>query len=142
MQTYATIDDFLSAFGTDETVRLTASFDAPTEIDVQVLQGALDRATIRVDASVSARYQAGIKVVPRLLMVLTCDLARYDLSTTAGRVLTEDADARNKAADKMLMMVADGRVKLGLDTEDKPVEWKGVQRTTRDTTLRDALEDY
>lgn len=142
MQTYATTTDFISAFGTEETVRLTASFDAPTEVDEQALQGALDRATIRVDASVSARYPAGFKTVPRLLIVVTCDLARYDLSTSGSRVLSEDSDRRAQAADKLLTMVADGRIKLGLDTEDKPVEWNGVQRLPRDTTLRDALEDY
>lgn len=143
MQTYATPSDFIATFGADETVRLTATFEAPTVIDDQVLQGALERASVRVDACTSARYPAGFHVVPRLLIVLTCDLARYDLSTTAGRVLSDDVASRKEEADKLLRMVADGRVKLGLDTQDRPVDWtNGVQRLPTDTTLRDALGDY
>ncbi|WP_180984144.1 DUF1320 domain-containing protein [Castellaniella caeni] len=143
MQAYATSDDFVAAFGQDEAVRLTATYDAPDQVDVTTLAGALDRATIRVDAITSFRYPAGFKIVPRLLTGITCDLARYELATSGGRVLTEEVDKRREEADKLLRMLADGRVKLGLDIDDQQVDWgHGVQQLPADTTLRDALEDY
>lgn len=143
MQPYATPADFIAAFGQDEAVRLTATYDAPDVVDTMTLTSALDRATIRVDAGISFRYPAGFTTVPRLLTGITCDQARYELATSGNRVLTDEIDKRREEADKLLRMLADGRVKLGVDTEDKPVNWtNGVQRLSSDTTLRDALEDY
>lgn len=143
MQPYATPDDFTAAFGQDEAVRLTATYDAPDVVDTATLTHALDRATIRVDAVVSFRYPAGFKTTPRLLTGIVCDLARYELATSGGRVLTDDVETRREEADKLLRMLADGRVKLGLDADDRQVDWgNGVQQLPADTTLRDALEDY
>lgn len=143
MQTYATRQDMIDTFGQDEVIRLSASYDEPGTIDDAVLTRALERASVDIDAYVSSRYPRPFPEIPRVLIGICCDLARYRLCGTGGRIESDEVRDRHRDAVKLLGMVADGRVKLGQDVTDKPVDWgQGVQRIPGDPTLSEALKGY
>lgn len=143
MPTYATRQNMIDTFGEDEVIRLCSTYDTPDTIDDATLNRALERASVDIDAYLSARYPRPFPEIPRLLIGICCDLARYRLCGTAGRVESDEVRDRHRDAIKLLGMVADGRVKLGQDVTDQPVDWgSGVQRVTGNTVLADALKDY
>lgn len=143
MTSYATREDMIAVFGEDALIGLTGTYDAPDVISEPRLASAIDRASLIIDGVISARYPAGLDRMPRLLSTLCCDLARYDLCGTGGRLMTDEVRDRKTDAYKLLGMIADGRVKLGLDAAGETVDWgEGVQRVPGDTTLSDALRDY
>lgn len=143
MKTYATRQDMIDSFGEDEVVRLTDTRDEPGVIDDATLLRALERTSVDIDGYISTRYPRPFPETPRLLIGVCCDMARYRLCGTGGRLVTEEVRDRHKDAIKLLGMVASGQVKLGLDVVDQPVDWGGgVQRTQGSTVLADALKDY
>lgn len=143
MMNYATKQDMIDAFGEDEVVRLTDAYVAPGVIDEATLTRALDRASDRINGFVSARYPQSFENIPKLLIGICCDLVRYDLSGTGNRIMSDEVRDRKSDAYKLLGMIADGRVKMGLDVAEQPVDWgPGVQRIAGDSSLSNALEDY
>lgn len=143
MNTYATRQDMIDTFGEDEVARLTDTHAEPGVIDDATLLRSLERSSADIDGYVSTRYPRPFLEIPRLLIGICCDMARYRLCGTGGRLVTDEVRDRHKDAIKLLGMVASGQVKLGQDVADQPVDWGGgVQRTPGSTVLADALKDY
>lgn len=143
MQTYATRQDMIDAFGEAEVIRLTASYEEPDVVDDGALDRALERASVEIDAYISARYPRPFTRIPRLLIGLACDMARYRLTGTGGRLVSDEVRDRHRDAIKLLGMVADGRVKIGQDVENKPVDWgQGVQRLPGRSGFSDVMEGF
>ena len=81
--TYASIADYVTRFGVDETVRLTDERRAGV-IDRARLMAALINASAICDLHLAKRYSVPLAPVPPLLTGWTCDLARRRLhSVTA-----------------------------------------------------------
>lgn len=140
---YATTQDMIDSFGEEELIRLTDMPAAPGVIDMAALGRALDRASAEIDGYVASRYPQPFSPVPRILIGVACDLARYRLMGVGGRLVSDEGRDRHKDAIKLLGMIADGKVKLGADATGEVTEFRdGVQFVARSSVLADALRDF
>ncbi|RQZ74802.1 MULTISPECIES: gp436 family protein [Burkholderia] len=117
---YATQDDMVRKFGSREVIALTDR-DRVGEIGVDVLAGALDGASGEIDTYLAARYRLPLSSVPRYLVDLCCDMARYHLVSADARD-TDEIRSRYNAAVKFLGYAADGKVTLGVDQAGATVQ--------------------
>lgn len=136
--TYATPLNLIDQFGAEELAQradlgeprlvastmLTAaaaggSLAGYTEDERAATAAALSRIEARlVDASsvingyLSARYQVPLLSVPRLVVMIACDLARYALYDD---MAPEMVESRYKLAIKQLEAISAGKISLGID---------------------------
>lgn len=109
---YAAQTDMVSRFGNDEVVALTDRSMAGV-IDATVLGDALDAAAAQIDTYLSGRYALPLQIVPKYLVTVCCDIARYQLCVGGTRG-TEEIETRNKDAIRFLELAASGKVTLGV----------------------------
>lgn len=109
---YAVQADMVSRFGNDEVVALTDR-DQAGVIDATVLSNALDAAAAQIDTYLSGRYALPLQIVPRYLVTVCCDIARYQLCVGSTRG-TEEIETRYKDAVRFLELAASGKVTLGV----------------------------
>ncbi len=122
--TYATQDDMIERFGLQEMIQLTDRDRAGT-IDVAVLDRALRDADAKIDGFVTGRYSVPLTPVPRLIVGVACDIARYALYDD---IATDGVKKRHDDAVKLLESIAAGRVNLGIDAlGNKPAAASGAQ---------------
>ena len=108
---YCTAQDMLERFGAREMA--DASDRAQTgEADVSVISVACEDASAEVDGRISRRYSVPLTSAPKLIRLLTCDIARYRLFATRPH---EEARKRYEAAIAMLEEIASGALSLGAD---------------------------
>lgn len=110
--TYAAQSDMVARFGNDEVVALTDR-DQAGVIDTTVLGDALDTAAAQIDTYLSSRYTLPLQVVPRFLVTVCCDIARYELCVGKTRG-SEEIETRYKDAVRFLELAASGKVTLGV----------------------------
>jgi phage gp36-like protein len=110
---YAIAQDFIDAFGLDETVMLT-NLDNPvaTTTNLVPLNKALEDATALIDAYVGGRYVLPLSVVSTVVHRYCLDIARYMLDRIRSR---EDVRVRYEDALKFFESVVKGHVSLGAD---------------------------
>jgi phage gp36-like protein len=113
---YATVTDFLAAFGEQEVIVLTdreerLDRDNSGTVDSTVALGALERASSEADTYIAARYALPLQSVPQALAAVVCDIARYRLSGGETTETTPIAD-RYKVAITWLKDIAAGRAVL------------------------------
>jgi len=110
--TYATASDMLRQFGQDEVLALTDPENTGA-IDQGVLEGALIDASAEIDGYLAGRYKSlPLNPVPRNLVRLCCNMARYHLTGT-NRLETEKIKDRYDAAIRYLEFVAAGKATIG-----------------------------
>jgi phage gp36-like protein len=110
---YASQPDMIARFGQGEVIALTDRSNMGV-IDATVLAGALAEADAEIDPYLQPRYQLPLITVPKVLVGIACDIARYRLC--GGPVtVTEDIRTRYNDAAKFLGAVATGKIALGLD---------------------------
>jgi phage gp36-like protein len=110
---YATIDDFVMAFGDEETIALS-NLDEPNSpvMNAVVIQRRLDDATAEIDTYLQAAgYSLPLAAVPVVLRNRCCDIARYYLDRIRMR---EDVQQRYKEAIAYLKDLVKGNADLGL----------------------------
>jgi phage gp36-like protein len=110
---YATLDDFVTAFGDEEAIALS-NLDEPNSMvmNQDVIQRRLDDATAEIDSYLQAAgYALPLEAVPVVLRNRCCDIARYYLDRIRMR---EDVQQRYKEAISYLKDVVAGRALLGL----------------------------
>jgi len=108
---YADASDMIRQFGEDEVLALTDP-NHSGQIDADVLTGSLTDASAEIDSYLAGRYKLPLVPVPRNLVRLCCNLARYHLTGT-GRLQTDIIKERYDAGVRYLEHVAAGRVTLG-----------------------------
>lgn len=108
---YATRDDMVRQFGETECIALSDR-DFTGEINDDVLNGGLERATATIDSYLAGRYPVPWTDTPGILTGKCCDIARYEL-TGAETQNTEEIRQRYEDAIRYLERVADGRITLG-----------------------------
>ncbi|MBI2313581.1 MAG: DUF1320 domain-containing protein [Betaproteobacteria bacterium] len=109
--TYATQQDLVDRFGSQEILELTDRASAGS-IDATVVARALADADAEIDGYLIGRYALPLASTPRVLTLVACDLARYrlyeDRATDAVRQRYEDQV-------RFLRALADGKIALGPD---------------------------
>ncbi|WP_047257999.1 gp436 family protein [Chromobacterium subtsugae] len=117
---YAAQADMVARFGDLEIIQLTDRARTG-QIDAGVLQGALDDASCEIDSYLADRYLLPMPQVPRILVGLCCDIARYRLSG-AETIETNVVRDRYRDAVAYLQRVALGKVTLGVTPAGNPVQ--------------------
>jgi phage gp36-like protein len=137
--TYATQQDMVDRFGSDELIQLTDRTNIGA-IDSTVVSRALGDADAEINGYLAAQYSLPLDTTPAVLVRLACDIARYQLS--ADRV-TEAVRDRYKDAVAMLRSLARGEAQLGVATGQAPtptdsgIAYTAPERVFSGSTLRD-----
>lgn len=110
---YANQQNMIDRFGQSEVIALTDR-DHIGAIDDQVLDGGLAEADAEINPYLQPKYMLPLPVVPRIIVGMACDIARYRL---CGGAVTETDEIRNRYKDaiKFLERVSRGEISLGLD---------------------------
>ncbi|MFM2842833.1 gp436 family protein [Klebsiella pneumoniae] len=108
---YATRADMVLQFGKGECISLSDR-DFTGQIDDEVLNGGLQRASATIDSYLSGRYPVPWPDTPGILVDKCCDIARYKL-TGAETQNTEEIRERYEDAIRYLEQVAKGNITLG-----------------------------
>ncbi|ATG73678.1 hypothetical protein AN401_07245 [Zobellella denitrificans] len=111
---YITLADLQERFSAEEILSLAD--DGTGQIDQDVINRAAEDASGEIDGYVAAGgYTVPMLTVPRIIRAYACDIARYRMYDDAA---TEQVRKRYEDAIKFLRLLAEGKVKLGLDEDD------------------------
>lgn len=138
---YAIEADMLMRFQLTELIQLTNRDRKATAVDALVLDRALSDADAEIDARLAPRYKLPLLTVPRLLVNVACDIARYRLYDDRA---TEQVARRYEDALKLLNALASGKLSLGLDAQadgTPPVDGPSATTPVRIFSA-DTLKDY
>lgn len=137
---YATIDEYIAAFGHREAIELSNSDDSTAEyVDRSAIQMRLDDASALIDSYLQAAgYALPLPSTPVRLRSCACEIARYYLDRLRMR---EDVRDRYEQEIAYLKEVAAGKVSLGLPllqpaTPPDLVHWYSRSRVFTDEALR------
>ena len=115
---YCSLDDFIKRFDLDELIQLTTASGSGA-IDRQVISAAIEDASSLIDGYVGGRYTLPLSTVPKVLIRICADIARYNLYDNA---VTEVVEKNHKHAVDFLMNISTGKVRLGLSNTDEKAE--------------------
>jgi phage gp36-like protein len=116
---YATLADLVAQFGDREVIAIADRNDDGIP-DQPLVDSALQRASDTMDAYLAARYALPLASIPRQLVDVCCDIARYKLCG-AEVTETEAVRLRYKDALKTLELIRDGKLDIGLTVTGQPV---------------------
>ena len=140
--TYATQLDLVERFGNTELVQLTDRTGQVGDIDATMVARALLDADAEIDGYLAARYTLPLVTVPRLLVGVACDIARYRLYDDRA---TDQVTRRYDDAVKLLVKIGRGEVLLGLDVTGQaapPVAGGAMAESAGRVFSRSSLADY
>jgi phage gp36-like protein len=110
---YATTTDLISRFGEAHIARLsTAEGASVVAVDSARCDQAIASAAAFADSYLRAQVTVPMTSVPTVLVDMVCDLARYNLASSNGRVPTDEMSKRRDIATAWLRDVSSGRVQL------------------------------
>ncbi len=128
---YATVEDMIARFGEREMIQLTSP--GATEVDLVVMDQAINDAGSLIDTYLTSRYQLPLSSVPTVLRRTCCSVARYYLYNDK---TTEAVEVAHKDAIKYLSEVAKGTVQLGVSSSGElPSESSSVSQMTSNKTV-------
>lgn len=139
--TYATQSDLVTRFSERELIQLTDRDNVLNAIDAGVLAGALLDADSEIDTYLQPRYTLPLASVPRVLVNIACDIARYRLYDDRS---TDQVTRRYEDAVKLLAKIGKGEVGLGLDAVAQTTVVNGGPQATTPNRIfsADSLADY
>lgn len=144
MNVYATVGDMIEQFGEGE-VRQLSDRDNTGLVDQVVVARALERSSADIDGYIGWLHSTSISAgagARNLLKGLCCDMARYRLAGSDGRLATDEMRDRNREAVRMLTMIAKGEIKLHTEDVAAPANQDRVQRMNVGTRIGNDLKDY
>lgn len=106
---YAALSDFVAAFGEREATELTDVAGAGVP-DAAVYAAAAADVDAEIDGYLSGRYVLPLAPVPRLVVRIACDMARYRLWREQA---SDEVRRRFEDARRLLEAIAAGRVRIG-----------------------------
>lgn len=109
---YAVKQDMINKFGLLEVIALTDREPWQNIVNDAVLDDALAAVSAEVDSYIGSRYTTPLTPIPKILTQMTCDMARYYL-TSAAATETEAIAVRYNNAIKFFKAVGKGEVTLG-----------------------------
>jgi phage gp36-like protein len=140
---YATKQNMIDSFSQAELIQLTDRETPATGAIVDaVLNRALGGADAEIDGYLVGVYQLPLASVPKNLVDIACDIARYKLYDDRA---TEHVRQRYDDAVKYLVRVGKGELSLSLDAADQPASSSnapmvdGPERTFSSEKLSDYL---
>ena len=139
---YATLQDLIDRFGEDELIRTSDLAEPPVgAIDAAVVAGALADADDLIDSYVAKAHTLPLQQIPRRLVKVACDIARYNLHKD---MPTETVENNYKDAVAFLRDVARSVVDLDAGGEEpSPTNDVGVATVGSDRTFSaEMLKDY
>lgn len=116
---YATLADLTVQFGDHEVIAIT-DLNRDGIPDQPLVDSALQRASDTMDAYLAARYALPLTSIPRQLVDVCCDIARFKLCG-AEVTETEVVRLRYKDALKTLGLIRDGKLDIGLTVAGQTV---------------------
>lgn len=108
---YCTEQDLIDRYGETELIQLT-DHDNLGGIDGDVLNRAIADADGEIDGYLSGRFSAPISPIPKTLVRIACDIARYYLYDDQA---PDHITKRYDDAVKFLKGVAAGQISIGVD---------------------------
>lgn len=112
---YASVEDFIVRIGKKQATELTDR-EWRYGVDEAVLRTALEDSSSQIDGYLlQTRYRLPLPVVPRNLVRICCDLARYRLASMEDIGITEEVIERYKLSLKELELLATGKIGLDID---------------------------
>lgn len=138
---YGSIQALIDRFGERELIQISDRTGQADGVDDAVANRALEDAGAEIDGYLAGRYTLPLSTVPRVLVNVACDIARYRLYDDR---VTEAVQKRYEDAIKFLTLVSTGKVGLGLDTNTAPVPSTGgpAMDTSERVFSQDRLADY
>lgn len=139
---YATQQDLIDRFGTEELIELTDRADPPAgAIDATVVARALADAGDAIDSYIARRYDLPLPSTPGRLTRIACDLARYFLHADDP---TEAVETAYKDAIQFLRDVADGRAVLDIAGAEPAASSAGAPEVSGPGRVfsRDTMEGF
>lgn len=138
---YATLQQFIEAFGQQLTIELTNLENAEaTEIDEAVFDRSAARAAGLINGYLAGRYALPLAKIPDVLKSIALDIQRYQMGHNAQE---EDVRQRYEDALRLLEQLAKGQISLGLPAADTPPALGRPQWTTRPRVFSpDRLRNY
>ncbi len=124
---YASQADIIDRYGEDALYAL-ADRDRDGTLDEEAIGRALDDATAEIDGYLAARYPLPLTVAPKIIVILCVDIALYRLSPDHG---TEERRKRYEDAVRMLKLISEGKVSLGIKEPEAPIERPEIGVATR-----------
>ncbi len=106
---YATLADFVAAFGESEATELTDNVGAGVPNPATYAVAAAD-ADAEIDSHLAGRYVLPLSPVPRLIVRIALDIARYRLWRDHA---SDEVRRRYEDARRLLEAIAAGKVRLG-----------------------------
>ncbi|MDD3553224.1 MAG: DUF1320 family protein [Deltaproteobacteria bacterium] len=137
---YATLADMEARYGIEEIIARTNRTDG-AGVDTVVLDRALQDADAEIDAYLSTRYALPLPAVPKILVRIACDIARYHLWQ---EMASDEVRRRYEDAIRLLGNIAKGLISLGIDAnQPKPVLSSAAAQTGSPPVFsRDATGGY
>ena len=138
---YCTSDDIKKIINEDVLTQLTDDENLGV-IGAEKVDEAIANADSMVDGYAASRYLTPFSPVPRLIHIISIDIAIYNLYSRRENV-PEIREKRYKDAVKLLDRLADGKLTIG-EVDQPVVESSGVIKTTTRPKLfgRETLENY
>jgi phage gp36-like protein len=99
---------------------------------LELIESKLLDAESMVNGFLASRYSIPLATVPRLVVTILCDVARYQLYDD---LATETIKNKYDAAVKMLQAIAGGKVNLGVDPAGNKPETSDVATVSSETPV-------
>jgi phage gp36-like protein len=116
MAVYATIQDIIDLYGEQTLIRVS-DVNRDRQYDAEVVEAALENADDEINVYLSSQYDTPLPYTTRSLRRVAINIAVYTMAL--GRAeRTDEMRKRYEDAIKLLMMMKDGKVGLGLPLVD------------------------
>lgn len=139
---YAVKQDMIDRFAERELIQLTdRTAGEGVAINDTVLGRALADTDAEIDGYLMGRYTLPLNNVPKMLVSVACDIARYRLYDDR---VTEQVQKRYDDAVKLLRMIGEGKISIGPNSAQDPTpSTAGAQSHGDDRVFdRSTLSDY
>ena len=139
---YITIDTLKNYISERDIALLSNDADATT-IDADVVQRVIDDAEDHIDSYLAKQYLTPLGAVPDIITRIAADIVIYDLYSRRGDQETpQTVSDRKKNAEKWLIMVSRGEVKIGI-TESSTTDPGGIKTNkAKSDRIFNNLEDF
>ncbi len=117
---YATAEELIAAVPDGAT--LVAQLTGTEEPDTDTIDRALADASAEIDSYLASRYPLPLETVPSVLRQKAVDIAVYRMMTLRPMGAIDDARERYKDAISWLKLLAEGKVSLGVPSNEPGAE--------------------
>lgn len=137
---YATVSDLVKLLPEETLVGLTDDDDLGV-INDEIVESALETATVTIDGYLAGRYRLPLDPVPKIVTSLCVDLAGHLLFIRRDQNSVH-WETRQKNAIRFLEQLADGRLTLGISEPSGTGDRETLGVSAPEPQLTNELEKY